>query len=321
LEIIFPQNWDLKLVPLFGSKFKEYRYEVTIRFPEFVIQNGKGLYHTIKDLYVFFKLKPKGGMMGKLQGKRGTLSYQEAACGYRHSHLPSEGYGVRGGNRNRRGQVRDLNEAGFQSFCLGSSEIQELVSLWNSDRFKFSQEEFELLLYQIDAYVRWESLQGGPHFRIANIGVGGNVNQFIQLSIKEQCYREFLQKSKDFECKFNKESGLFEIDSLAIEKRLRMKACPKVRRTPDGTYIMGDHTPHMIRNWIDHWNSQLKLVYEDMPAIDSFQGKSIELKVESFVDEKEEREIKQVPHPDVTKHVRSKLIVSMNHYFTSNYGK
>ena len=34
LEIIFPQNWDLKLVPLFGSKFKEYRYEGSIRFPE-----------------------------------------------------------------------------------------------------------------------------------------------------------------------------------------------------------------------------------------------------------------------------------------------
>lgn len=140
-----------------------------IRFPSFVIINKNGQTHNMKDLWVLipFQLKnlkaPNTDILVKtlciqssLWGCRSTQTSAEHLSGYKHSHLTSS----------------TSNARKFTSFCLGgassiSISVAELTNYFSVDRF-------ELFLYELSAYVKYESIEGGPYIRMENIGKGNN---------------------------------------------------------------------------------------------------------------------------------------------------
>jgi hypothetical protein len=139
-----------------GNMSQESGKTFFIHFPEIEISNTRGHTHTILDLFVFIGFKLTNGkfeMLPYLEGTRLTQTPLEHYNAYQHSHLGS-------------------SEAGrITHFCLGggtptSVAIADLAT-------SFDIMKFELFLYQIDAYVRHESIEGGPYKRMNQMSFEG----------------------------------------------------------------------------------------------------------------------------------------------------
>jgi len=124
-----------------------------IRFPEIVITNRDKRNHNIKDLFVWLSFGIDSGhnffMSSNLYGARATVNSAEYHSRYRHSHLQTG------------------NEPNFVNFCQGGGTPTSIATA--ELRSNFTMEKFELFLYQLSTYVRYESLEGGPYIRMENI--------------------------------------------------------------------------------------------------------------------------------------------------------
>lgn len=135
-------------------------YTVLIHFPELVITNSKKLSHNIKDLYVKFDVGIDGKMNSGLSGIRTSLTRDECASHYMHSHLPTF----------------DLMNMRFMHFCTGEGEINQVIYLLGSN---FDEVNFTLFCLHLKNYVIWESLEGNPYRRMVDIGLNGGTRTTI----------------------------------------------------------------------------------------------------------------------------------------------
>lgn len=107
-----------------------------------------------------------------LFGTRSTLTPVEYKCGYEHSHLPCT---------NPASMAKDIKLTYF-NFCLGEGEICQVFQMLETG---FNPDIFTMLLYQIDNYVRWESLDGGPHIKMENLISGTPLRTIPKLTTTE----------------------------------------------------------------------------------------------------------------------------------------
>lgn len=144
-EEVFGEEF-VDVLPSSGSGY------VMIRFPELTITNSYDNSHVIRELYVKVQMKiTSAGALASLtiSGARGALSVKENASHYAHSHLPSEA---------ALGQ--------FTTFCLGTSGFRVIFTNLTGNP---SEELFFLFMLSIRPYVEWESLEGGPYRKIAEL--------------------------------------------------------------------------------------------------------------------------------------------------------
>lgn len=178
LEKVWPGQWG-QIISVNGdvscSDLSTIRYGLEdgdrivyhIDFPEVEITNSKRHSHLIKDLTVVleFKQQPDGlyKFVHNIKGIRRTQSAIEHSGGYKHSHLPG-GSGVR-----------------LESFCLGGGTEMAMMSLELKDNFTLDM--FEVFLYMIGHYVKYESIEGGPYRRMAQIAYqNGRDNSYFSTS-------------------------------------------------------------------------------------------------------------------------------------------
>lgn len=169
---VYENFWDLEInvteLPAGGS-VEGFRYDVrgiVVRFPEIIIKNSRNRQHTIHELYVMVQFYVDGTSLriSGLAGGRMKQSYAEYTSNYAHSHLP--------GGINPNDGERSGNAPYWRSFCRGSGHINDFIAEINSGGL--TMEKFTPFLVQILGLVSWESLEGGPHRRIANISIIGN---------------------------------------------------------------------------------------------------------------------------------------------------
>ena len=256
LQAIFPNNWELKI----GNNILE-PYLLTIKFPNIEITNGNNLKHTISDLYVRWAFKEGFVISRRLAGVRGLVDYVEYKCGYSHSHLPSVSY--------------TNNVPEFNTFCLGSGDFATANSEWAMPDHEFTQEGFELLLYQLDGYVKWESLQGGPYMRIENIAIG-DINMYLNDTDMGVQFRIIVKNLDKFPLKFNNVTRRFETESFLLESHISgIEGITHIKKTSGGDYIYGDVSRATIENWIVAGNT----MGATSDPILNFKGEDIFFKV------------------------------------------
>lgn len=120
-----------------------------VYYPEVTITNSAGRTHPIKELYVKVALSEVGTLDSKFTIHRTCLSEDEIRSKYIHSHvLPKSYYHIDG-----------TNYHGCETVCLGSGELESTLSLLYDN---FDRDYFELFFHQLDTFVAWESLEGGP---------------------------------------------------------------------------------------------------------------------------------------------------------------
>ena len=152
LQEIYPDNWDIQIQM---ENLKRSKIMVIIHFPVIEIRN-ETQHHTIHDIYVAFEIfKHHSFKVGKLSGVRTRVSYPEFLAGYRHSHLESTSY----------------SSIYYSQFCLGSGEINQTIMICNNE---FNIDFITLYLLQIEQYLSWESIEGGPHIRMVQVFKKGN---------------------------------------------------------------------------------------------------------------------------------------------------
>lgn len=191
----YEDNWDFILKPMRLENAK-YQLYCVLRFPELTISNSIGLSHNIQDLFVYFRLD-QGMKDGEpyvypvdLKGFRSTVTTLERQAEYEHSHLPSK----------NRSKVTDLKG---NSFCLGATEIRDthlsLVDRYDKDRFS-------LLLFTIQSFVKWESVEGVPYLYINDIpsSLGDSDNRYREYGTNLMgLYTELEPHLKVFPFKFS----------------------------------------------------------------------------------------------------------------------
>lgn len=143
-----PERWQF----MTGAENSATPAGLYIHFPEVHMTNSKNQKHTIYDLFVRIPMTANGReITGSIEGRRMTISPSEVLAGYRHSHL------------------RPM-ELRFSPFCLGDTHNADMVQDMIGGGIK--EDQFFLFLHQLEPYVAWESLEGGPYNRMEGLGGG-----------------------------------------------------------------------------------------------------------------------------------------------------
>lgn len=204
MERVYPGMWDFDIsvfkinssytaTNLYGYHYNhvikklEICLQPVIRMPDGEIKNSQGLSRPMKGLVIRIPFITKshhsglnidmgahrfkyghpsdGLVLNKLEGLRLELSPIEISKGYLHSHL------VR---RSTFGSRLEGKVFRFNSFCLGSEETPAMLSSLSSS---FSKERFTILMLHLKVVAYWESLEGGPHIKMANLTIGESDNR------------------------------------------------------------------------------------------------------------------------------------------------
>lgn len=133
------------------------KYNLVVYYPEFNITNSAGETHKIRDLYIVFVIVVDVKSLGKKSGYKASISFQgtrrgwsvkEWQTGYAHSHLPGRADAP-------------------VTFCLGSSDFGILLE---NVKLHLGEEDWRMALLSLTNYVEWESMEGGPHAYMSQIG-------------------------------------------------------------------------------------------------------------------------------------------------------
>ena len=158
----FQGNQDLAFEVRENLEVFELRPYFKVLYPEIEITNTNKEKHTIKNLVVVFSLRWdssfKKWKIDEMTGLRLTLSYLELNKLYSHSHLTSN---------NLTSNFKSMTSS---KFCLGSSTLGMSIAEYNTESNKEqSNLVLEGILYTLDTYVTWESLEGVPYNYICNL--------------------------------------------------------------------------------------------------------------------------------------------------------
>ena len=158
----FQENQDLAFEVKENFEVFELKPYFKVLYPEIEITNTNKEKHTIKNLVVVFSLKWdsyfKKWKIEDMRGLRLTLSYLELNKSYSHSHLSSISL------------ADNFKSMTSTKFCLGSSTLGMSIAEYNTESNKEqSNLVLEGILYTLDTYVTWESLEGVPHNYIRNL--------------------------------------------------------------------------------------------------------------------------------------------------------
>ena len=158
----FQEKQDLAFEVIYNSKVFELRPYFKVLYPEIEITNTNKEKHTIKNLVVVFSLRWdsyfRKWQINEMRGLRLTLSYLELNKSYSHSHLSFSSI------------TSNFKSMTSSKFCLGSSTLGMSIAEYNTESNKEqSNLVLEGILYTLDTYVTWESLEGVPHNHIRNL--------------------------------------------------------------------------------------------------------------------------------------------------------
>lgn len=149
---------------------------VYVKYPEIIIKNSDNKSHKIRDLYIKVIFNYNGTLKQSFRILRSTFTEKELLEGYSHSHIRSICY-------KNSGYLDKLQE--WKTPCLGSGTL--LSSLTTTlDYPSFDETNIMAYFEAIDAFLAWESLEGGPYMKISNIGYE-NINN-ITPSVSRPLY-------------------------------------------------------------------------------------------------------------------------------------
>lgn len=151
LDKHYPDRWHYE---------EPYLY---IYFPELKLTNSLDMEHTIYDLVVRLEFDTNS-VASNIAGKRYSFTKKELAIGYVHSHLPGIDWD------------EDDNGSTFEYFCTGgASPFNKLLA---SAGEWCTAKKFEVILLQLEEYLKWESQEGRPHISMTELSEGGGSDGF-----------------------------------------------------------------------------------------------------------------------------------------------
>lgn len=148
-----------KVYELFKEYFGEDKVDmqdncILVWWPELRVSNEDEEYCYIKNLYARVRVDNAGTLSGTFSLNRTDYSYDQWISKYCHSHVQRI-------SRNRE-SIKTWREP-----CLGSGPIRETSSTL---QVEYDEDVWRLFIYELDQYVRHESLEGVPYIKLRTIG-------------------------------------------------------------------------------------------------------------------------------------------------------
>lgn len=150
-------------VEYFGEQNVDLQEDtIIVHFPYLTVTNENDRSVNITHLFVKVKVDTDGQERGYFTMNRSEYTLDQFRSKYCHSHLPRIDYNY-------------LEK--FNSPCLGSGPIRHTQDSLN---INFDEEIWQLFCFELDQYVRRESLAGGPYIRMETIGTGNSTDSSWQ---------------------------------------------------------------------------------------------------------------------------------------------
>lgn len=269
--------------------------KILIKYNDITIENSLGNSHYIKSLFVKLSYNTSTKKLdNKIEGYRGELSVKELCNNYLHSHLSTH-------NRN------------FGTFCLGSSEIGILLSDLSKE---FNFDKFDLFLYSLHEYVKWESLEGGPYTKIENLSYrdSSNVIEEAPKHVVEQIIRNintYENSLNTFDFEFNFQKNKIEI--VNNDKLIKLIT----KYTPSTFMCIIDENGRALK--ISSKNQLIENAISKLSNYDKFSFKNEKypkMYEEEFLNNLDENNLK--PHPKLISDIVGQLENNVNTYFLNN---
>ena len=188
-----------------------YRYQtvytIVIHFPELTVGNRNRRTHKMTDMWIKVQLSPflNDTVSGHFfTGMRTSFTLADFSSGYNFSHLS--------------GSPTLFDWAGF---CLGETHFSTLC---RSLSVEFNPNFFGLFCYQLEGYLSWESLEGGPYKSFEDVherSLGGSMAPTISNTDKARYYVEYLKSghTPSYELKSNPFYYMFHVNGDTDEMR------------------------------------------------------------------------------------------------------
>jgi hypothetical protein len=274
------------MIDTFGEEFIDVRdvnntTEFITYFPDITIKNSQGRSHNIKNLYTKFVITENNIFDGALYGVRSTRTYSEVLGEYNHSHL------------------RESKERkDWSSFCLGdATPIRMLITEFSTDKKNFTEENIDMFCYQLNSYVRWESLEGIPYRKMEGITTRRGVNSLNDTSKLEDIFNKYTTLYKDFTFNTENSNGFDAIKVVRndeFEKRITGIA-------HEFAYKIGNN--YYASNSSKSISSNYKRQIGD--KVLTFKG--IDIKYNLITGDDKEAKAQKVAHPKITEYVANRI--------------
>jgi len=154
----------------------EVAYTIVLHYPSLTVKNSRGGKLNMTDMYIKIQLSPLLNDTYQSQlftGLRTSYTLAEFTSGYNFSHLSSQ-----------------ASTTSFSHFCLGGTPFSTLC---RTLAIEFNPHMFGLFLAQLESYLSWESLEGGPYKRMENIHERGHYHSVsISGPDKVKYYKDYL---------------------------------------------------------------------------------------------------------------------------------
>ena len=270
LQEVYPDAWDEDEEINECSVFY-------IHFPHIRITNSNHKEHDIYDLYLRLRLDTSDGSLYDVQGNRATYNQAEFESDYSHSHLSST--------------VASIGAWG--GFCMGAEEIVQDINELETKPFEGNEDLFEAVLFQLEIYLQWESLEGGPYRRISNISRRKNPVHVYTHNINGAYYR-FVGKCNNIN--FNVQIMPPAIIIDPFDENFMDQLLPLV---PEEFHVRRDSVTG------EFFTDGSTNTYPDQDLGFSFKGEPIIRKVRN--DEEKTEFEKYYPHPEILRGVSQRL--------------
>lgn len=177
---------------LFKEYFGEDRVDmqgnnILVWWPELRVSNEREEFCYIKNLYARVTVDNNGSLGGTFNLNRTEYTYEEWVSSYCHSHVPRI-YRTADG-------VRE-----WRNPCLGSGPIRETCCTLNAG---YDEDVWRLFIFELDQYVRHESVEGVPHIRLNTIGIDIANNRTQEWKIPVVRTQPFTYHSSSMTTTFN----------------------------------------------------------------------------------------------------------------------
>ena len=270
LQEVFPDAWDEgecndQLIPFY------------IHFPHIHITNSRNGEHDIYDLYIRLTFYNDGGRLQEVEGNRATYNQAEFETAYSHSHLSSA----------------VVNNTAWGGFCMGAEEIVTDINELKSASLEGREELFEAFLFQLDIFLQWESLEGGPYKKIENISRRKNPIHIYD-NHKDDAYNRFIGKHDSVN--FNVQTTPPKITIDPYDEDFMDKMVPLI---PEELLVRRDSVTG------EFFTDGSTNSYPDTLLGFSFKGEPVIRKVKN--EEEQEEEPKYYPHPEILRGVSKRL--------------
>lgn len=226
-DSVYPGECDLQLLPYVesitlangqDSSKIVYHLALIIHFPLLFMTNSNEVNHPIKDFFFRMTLKMDEGRVQiyEYRGQRTTVSYAEYKSGYRFSHL----------------KVKAFNEPPiFLQFCFGDGDLPRLKTQFNCTASSVSNghvtryDIFKMLCFNIEPYLSWESLEGGPFMKLSQVFDQATLyssNNIISFDLEQYTIKVMrASDSKDIDCDIVVLNGIYEVvDNSRLDESL-----------------------------------------------------------------------------------------------------